>query len=1235
LKQLDRWQHVQDLYFRALEMPEGQRIPFLVEACPGDPKMVQEVESLLKCEDKIGHFLEPFAADALGGLRDEAVTEPDDIIDDENRRRTKKMIRNQAPLGSLVSHYRILSVLGSGGMGQVYLAMDEKLERNVAIKLLPAHLNKESDNVKRFIREARAVSALNHPHIVTIHESGECELGLYIVMEFVEGRTLREAISQGLSHQELLEYATQIAKAISASHAAGIIHRDIKPENIMIRKDGYVKVLDFGLAFLTTGAKVKPISAVGLVMGTVRYMSPEQAKGTHVSPSSDIFSLGLVFYEMACGRHAFGAESWQGILHAIAVERALAPSMLNREVPDGFDQLILQMLEKGPTLRPSAREVVHVLDELRAGTPRQPRAAPLESNRPKTVVRESERKELASALAYTASRGSLLFCISGEAGLGKTTLVGDFLLEASEAPQQCIVGRGRCSELTAGGEPYLPVLGALDSLLAFDGTGWVARVMKMFAPNWYLRLAPAHERVSSTLVQVQTASGSPELMKRELGTFFQALSRERQLILFFDDLHWADDSTVDAISYLASQFDRNGFLMIATYRESELRLARKSFLGLKLNLQARNQCREIDLGCLSKAEVDSYLALEFPENIFPADFGVKIHRRTEGHPLFMADLVRYLRNCQTIFKKNGVWALSSTFNEAEKKLPESVRSMIQRKKDLIDEEDLRLLETASLQGYEFDSAIATKVLEMDPLKVEERLEKLERLHHFVKLVGEQDMPNHTVSCRYQFVHSLYQNSFVANLRPVRRKVLTSATARVLEECYGDRRGEIAGLLASLHDACREPGLATEYYLLAAQNAAALFAHKEASGMARRGLDMLRELPPSPERDKQELVLQLTLGSSVSVTRGYTDPEASACFTRANELAPILGEEAQFFPAIWGLWLCRFVKAETTETADLSQQLHGMAKNSSKPVLLAGGHYAMALQCVITGDLCRVQGHLEQVISLGEQEKNQARVSRLVLDPVVSAQGLMMLVLWSMGHPDQSRAKMNDALARIEIEKWDPRSVCDVLISASVIHKFCGNSSEVERLSTQVIAICDRYEFSVERAWALFNRGWAVAASGSIGEGIAEMEASLDDLFSRGVMMIAGTLYASELAETLLRVGMPDRAHQRIKEALSFVSRTGHCVFASELHRIEGDLLARDSTDTAKVEECFERAIEIARKQQARSLELRAATNLARFRVSIGKVEEAREILSPAFDWFTEGFDTLDFRQAKVLLEELR
>jgi len=467
------------------------------------------------------------------------------------------------------------------------------------------------------------------------------------------------------------------------------------------------------------------------------------------------------------------------------------------------------------------------------------------------------------------------------------------------------------------------------------------------------------------------------------------------LILFIDDIHWADDSTVDLISYLASMFDRLGILIIATYRESELVAARHAFRSLKLDLQARGQCKQIELGFLNQAEVELYLSLEFAMNRFPQDLGAMIHRRTEGHPLFLADLMRYLVSRHAIVKDDGVWVLGPAFPQSEMELPESVRSMIQRKIDLVGEEDRHFLEAASLQGYEFDSAVLTKILDMDPLKAEERLEELERVHHLVRLMGEQDMPNHTPSCRYQFVHSLYQSAFNTKLRPVRRQILATATARVLEEYYGDRRTEIAALLAPLYDAGRQPGQAAEHYLLASQHAASLFAHKEAAMMAKRGLAIVHTLQASPDRARLELFLQLSVGRFTSLISGYTNSEAVACFTRAQMLSPILGEEVQFFPAIWGLWICQFAKAECAKIPELRDQLLGMAKNSDDRVLLAGAHYAAALYSVVTGDLKGGLERLDEILRLEEPGKNPARVSILMLDPVISAQGQKMCVLWSL------------------------------------------------------------------------------------------------------------------------------------------------------------------------------------------------------------------------------------------------
>ena len=218
-------------------------------------------------------------------------------------------------------------------MGEVYLAHDEKLDRNIALKLLPSYFTTNEERLRRFQQEARAASALNHPNIITIHEIGQVESRNFIATEFVDGETLRERMRRGaLSLPESLDIAIQICGALAASHKAGIVHRDIKPENIMLRRDGYVKVLDFGLAKLAeqqesatqarAGGNVNISS--GLVMGTVKYMSPEQAQGLHVDQRSDIFSLGVVLYEMVAGRAPFEGKTTSDLIAAILKEEPLS-----------------------------------------------------------------------------------------------------------------------------------------------------------------------------------------------------------------------------------------------------------------------------------------------------------------------------------------------------------------------------------------------------------------------------------------------------------------------------------------------------------------------------------------------------------------------------------------------------------------------------------------------------------------------------------------------------------------------------------------------------------------------------------------------------------------------------------------------------------------------------------------------------------------------------------------------
>ena len=256
-------------------------------------------------------------------------------------------------------------------MGEVWLAEDTRLGRKVALKLLPAEFTEDSERVRRFTLEAKAASALNHPNIIAVYDIGECECGRFIVMEFVAGSTLRSVIAKDNSLETLFTLGTQMARALSTAHAAGITHRDIKPDNIMVRDDGYLKMLDFGLARLlpTTSSDPEAMTLAqqttpGTVMGTLAYMSPEQATGQTAGSASDVFALGIVLYELATGRHPFKSETMIGYLHAITSQVPKSIASVKSQLPVALDDLILRMLEKDANSRPTATEVVQALQEI-------------------------------------------------------------------------------------------------------------------------------------------------------------------------------------------------------------------------------------------------------------------------------------------------------------------------------------------------------------------------------------------------------------------------------------------------------------------------------------------------------------------------------------------------------------------------------------------------------------------------------------------------------------------------------------------------------------------------------------------------------------------------------------------------------------------------------------------------------------------------------------------------------
>src|SRR5438477_1066647 len=337
LMKAERWQQVNDLFQSAAERAPEERATFLDQGCYGDEGLRREVESLLASYARAENFIESPAFEVA----------PELLTND----------RAGALVGKVIGHYRIESLIGVGGMGEVYLARDERLGRKVALKLLPERLTVDETQLSRFKTEARSASALNHPNILTVYEIGAEANRQFIATEFIEGITLRASLGCGrMNLHDALEIAVQVASALAAAHETGVVHRDMKPENIMLRPDGYVKVLDFGIAKL---AEQRPVPALdesgttavlqtraGLVLGTARYMSPEQTRGQTVDARSDIWSLGVVIYEMIAGIPPFHGETPSDCIASILTTEPLPLSGLLPEVPLNLESILQKALRK-------------------------------------------------------------------------------------------------------------------------------------------------------------------------------------------------------------------------------------------------------------------------------------------------------------------------------------------------------------------------------------------------------------------------------------------------------------------------------------------------------------------------------------------------------------------------------------------------------------------------------------------------------------------------------------------------------------------------------------------------------------------------------------------------------------------------------------------------------------------------------------------------------------------------
>jgi predicted ATPase/DNA-binding winged helix-turn-helix (wHTH) protein len=839
--------------------------------------------------------------------------------------------------------------------------------------------------------------------------------------------------------------------------------------------------------------------------------------------------------------------------------------------------------------------------------------------------------------------------VTGEAGIGKTSLV-DAFARSIASNRSIRIGRGQCLEHYGTSEAYLPVLEAIGRLCREQLQ--VVDVLRAHAPMWLLQMPSLVSASDREMLSREVLGATRERMLREMGEALEALATDLPLVLILEDLHWSDYSTLDLISYLARQRQAAQLMLIGTYRPVELIVSRHPLKAVKRELLAKQLCEELPLEYLSREAVAEYLSVRFPANRFPAQLARLIYERTEGNPLFMVNAVDYLAAEGLIGESEGGWELVVAIEKFELGVPDSIKQMIEKQVDHLGAEEQRTLEAASVAGAEFSTLAVVAGLGEDRAAVETRCEGLALRRQFLQDRGVQELPDGEAVARYGFIHALYQNVLYERISATRRIQLHRRIAERGEEVYGERAGEIAAELAMHFERGSDHKRAVKYLQQAADNDIRRFAYQEAVGLARRGLELLWRLPDTAERAQQELCMHLTLGVPLIATEGYAAPEVGRVYLRARELCQQIGDTPDIPEVLWGLWTFYTLRAELGTARELAEEILRQAERLPYPGFALQGHWAMEITFTHLGEFTLALEHFEKALLLYDPEQHLDDGFLYALNPGVAMPCFAAWAHWFLGQPDRASKRINEALA-LARKLAEPLSLAHAHIFAVILYQLRREARLAQEHAEAAADVSSEHGLALYQAMATIMRGWVLVEQGQPEGAIEQMRLGLADLQATSAELVSPHFMAL-LGEALGKGRQPEEGIRVLEKALEVAHRNGEGYYLAELYRIKGELVLMQATgqgvsqaaaagkavvvpgeptDT-RAEACFRQSIKIAQQQKAKSWELRAVMSLARLYQNQGKREEAHSLLAQVSDSFTEGFDTVDLREAKALLDEL-
>jgi predicted ATPase len=609
----------------------------------------------------------------------------------------------------------------------------------------------------------------------------------------------------------------------------------------------------------------------------------------------------------------------------------------------------------------------------------------------------------------------------------------------------------------------------------------------------------------------------------------------------------------------------------------------------------------------------------------PADVVHHIVTQTDGVPLFIEELTKAVMESGLLRETDGHFVLTGPLSAVA--IPTTLQDSLMARLDRLGTAK-GMAQWGATLGRQFSYVLLQAVSQREDTTLQR---ELGRLVEAELLYQRGVVPQAT----YLFKHALIQEAAYQSLLRSTRQYYHQRAARVLTEQFPETAETHPELIAHHYTEAACHDQAVPYWQLAGQRAIERSAHAEAVVHLTQGLDVLMTLPDTSVRARQELVLRLALGTSLSVTKGWPDAGVGHAYSRAQHLCQQIGETAQLFPVLWGLWHFHAVRAEPQTARELGEQLLTLAQQQQEPAYVLAAHFMLGGALTNLGALVSALAHWEQTFGLYDPQQHHALTYLFGADPGVFSLAYASHTLWLSGYPEQALLRSRQALELAQ-DLSHPFSLALAHCYAAMLHQFRREPHTVQRQAEAAMTLCTEHGFTYYLAWATLLRGWAFTdqnADRPNGDALAQLRQGFTDLLATGAG-IRETYYRGLLAEIEGRRGRSDAGQQLLAEAFAAVQRTEECYWEAELHRLQGELLAQDVArpQLEQIETRFLWALEVARDQQAKSLELRAAVCLARLWQQQGKGSAARALLAPVVNWFTEGFDTADLQEAKALLD---